>query len=205
MTFISLLKKLPFDVGQAERKHDSAGKTIAFSFVPDGTGKRALDIGCRDGYWSKRLEQKGYEVVALDLEPHYEPALKHNVEHGLPFADSSFDVVWCTELIEHLYAPEYVIQEISRVLKPHGRAIITTPNSGWWMYPIIRLWGWTPKKVQNPDHKQFFTEKSIRNITKRYELIGFFPYAVCFFPIRSLVGALSPTFICILSRDRVSK
>ena len=197
MSIISLLKKLPIDVGQAERKRDSAGKLIAFSFVEDGIGKRALDIGCRDGFWSERLKKRGYDVSALDLEPNYKSAIKHDVEEGLPFDDACFDLVWCTEVIEHLHTPKYLLDEIKRVLKPSGLSILTTPNSGWWFYTISRLWGWTPKKLQNPDHKQFFQEKDLRRIADGYDVLGYFPYAIRFFPIRSLVGSLSPTFILI--------
>ena len=196
-SLVSLLKKLPVDVGQGERKHDSAGKLIAFSFVEDGVGKIALDIGCRDGYWSERLKSRGFEVQALDLDPTYTKAIKYDVENGLPFGSQSFDLVWCTEVIEHLYKPKYLLNEIERVLKPGGMVILTTPNSGWWLYSITKLWGWTPEKLQNPDHKQFFTEKDIRNISVGYELLGYFPYAIKFFPIRSLVNLLSPTFILV--------
>lgn len=206
MSIISVLKKLPIDVGQAERKHDSAGKLIAFSFVKNvqvGEQKKALDIGCRDGYWTKKLEQKGYKVTALDLDPLYQPAIKHNIEQGLPFPEKSFDVVWCTEVIEHLYKPEFALQEIDRVLVPGGLAVITTPNSGWFFYTITKLWGWTPKKLQNPDHKQFFSEQGLKDVAREYDIMGYFPYAVKFFKIRKLVGLLSPTFICVRSHDKV--
>lgn len=201
MSLVSLLKKLPLDVGQAERKHDSAGKQIAFSFVPEGAGKRALDIGCRDGYWSERLKEKGYAVSALDIDPHYPEALTHDVEKGLPYADSSFDLVWCTEVVEHLRKPEEFLREIGRVLKRGGRAILTTPNSAWWFYSLSRLWGWTPRKLQNPDHKQFFTEKDIRKLAQGYEIFGYFPYAIRFYKIRRLVGILSPTFVLVRKSD----
>ncbi len=203
---VSFLKKLPFDIGQAERKHDSAGKLIAFSFVKDGAkdgkSKRALDIGCRDGYWSERLKAKGYEVSALDLEPKYTGALEHNVENGLPFEDKSFDLVWCSEVMEHLHEPKFLLDEIERVLKQNGLAVLTTPNSAWWFYHIVRLWGWTPKNLQNLDHKQFFKEKDLRKLAdNRYDIIGYFPYAIRFYPIRSLVGALSPTFVLVRRHD----
>lgn len=197
MSFISLLKKLPIDVGQAERKHDSSGKLIAFSFVKNGVGKRALDIGCRDGYWSERLKKKSYSVSSIDLEPKYEPALTHNVENGLPYNEGVFDLVWCTEVIEHLHKPKFLVDEIDRVLKPDGLAVLTTPNSAWWFYKISRLWGWTPRKLQNIDHKQFFSEKDMRGLMSSYDLLGYFPYAVRFFPIRAFVGLLSPTFILV--------
>ena len=203
---ITLLKKLPVDVGQAEKKHDTAGKRIAFSFVPivpapagaaPAKEKTALDIGCRDGYWSERLKEKGYRVSALDIKPSYAGAMTHDAEDGLPYADHSFDLVWCTEVVEHLQKPESLFSEIDRVLRSGGIAILTTPNSSWWFYSVVRLWGWTPQKLQNPDHKQFFDEKKIRMLARGWRVLGYFPYAFFFFPIRRLIGLLSPTFVMV--------
>jgi len=201
MFLISLLKKLPIDVGQAERKHNSAGKLIAYSFVPDGLSKHALDIGARDGYWSEKLKERGYQVSSLDIDPQYKSAIKHDVEKGLPYNSDSFDLVWCTEVIEHLHRPKFLLKEIERVLKPNGVAVLTTPNSAWWLYKVVKLWGWTPKKLQNLDHKQFFDEKNIRRIAFQYKLLGYFPYFIKFFPIYSLIGLFSPTFILVWKRD----
>jgi len=198
-SIISLLKKLPIDVGQAEKKHDTAGKRIAFAYVPDApaVGKTALDIGCRDGYWAERLKEKGYRVSALDIEPMYAGAITHDVEKGLPYPDASFDLVWCTEVLEHLRDPKILFDEIERVIRPGGIAVLTTPNSHWWFYSVVRLWGWAPQNLQNPDHKQFFDERSMREIVRGYRLFGYFPYAVFFFRIQHLVGLLSPTFILV--------
>jgi len=197
MSLISFLKKLPFDVGQAEKKHDTAGKKIASAFVGNGEGKVALDLGCRDGYWSERLKEKGYAVNSLDIEPNYPGAIAHSLEDGIPFPDQSQDLIWCTEVIEHLYRPEFLIQEIERVLKPSGRAILTTPNSHWWFYTIVKLWGWTPQKLQNKDHKQFFNESAIRALAQGYKLYGYFPYVLFFLRLGKLIGFLSPTFVFV--------
>ena len=48
----------------------------------------------------------------------------------LPFDDNTFDVLICSEVLEHLENPEIAINEFYRVLKPGGLAIITTPNKG---------------------------------------------------------------------------
>lgn len=204
---ISILKKLPFDVGQAEKKHETAGKRIAFSFVPlvrrslgeggNGTGKTAADVGCRDGYWSERLKERGYVVQSLDIEPHYPGALKHDIENGLPFSHKSVDLLWCTEVVEHLRRPEFLFQEIERVMRPRGVAVLTTPNSHWWFYGVVKLWGWTPQNLQNPDHKQFFSEASLRNIARGFTPYGYFPYALFFLKIRRFIGVLSPTFVLV--------
>lgn len=47
---------------------------------------------------------------------------------GLPFEDSPFDLVACTEVIEHLEHYRYTIREMFHVLKPGGTLELTTPN-----------------------------------------------------------------------------
>lgn len=49
-------------------------------------------------------------------------------EAGLPYADCTFDLVTCTEVIEHLEHYRETIREMYRVLKPSGILVITTPN-----------------------------------------------------------------------------
>jgi len=46
----------------------------------------------------------------------------------LPFADQSFDLVTCTEVIEHLEHYRETLREMHRVLKPGGSLVLTTPN-----------------------------------------------------------------------------
>ena len=47
---------------------------------------------------------------------------------GLPFQDESFDLVTCTEVIEHLEHYRYTLREMYRVLKPGGTLVLSTPN-----------------------------------------------------------------------------
>ena len=47
---------------------------------------------------------------------------------GLPYPDASFDLVTCTEVIEHLEHFRSALREIARVLRPGGVCIVTTPN-----------------------------------------------------------------------------
>ena len=77
---IQLLKKLPIDVGQGEKKYNTAGKRIAFSSVEEGMGNIAVDVGCRDGYWTERLRKRGYRVYALDSKPDYPEAIEYRAE-----------------------------------------------------------------------------------------------------------------------------
>ena len=46
----------------------------------------------------------------------------------LPFADNSIDILISSEVVEHLPEPLLALQEMQRVLKPNGYAMVTTPN-----------------------------------------------------------------------------
>jgi SAM-dependent methyltransferase len=95
-----------------------------------------LDAGCGNGWLASRY--KGlHTVVGLELADANLVrihalgilAVKCNLDAPpLPFADGSFDTVVCSETLEHIFAPDLLLAEIVRVLKPGGRAILTVPN-----------------------------------------------------------------------------
>jgi SAM-dependent methyltransferase len=88
--------------------------------VPKGYHS-VLDAGARDGYYSLQLTQYFDSVIALDLT---KPKVQHERVScvagdltGLPYPDGSFDVVFCTEVLEHIPALEKAVGEIKRVAK----------------------------------------------------------------------------------------
>jgi len=98
--------------------------------IPDNSGV-ALDIGARDGHFSKLLAEQYDPVIALDLEePHVDHprvrCVKGDVTQ-LEFDDDSFDLVFCTEVLEHI--PAHLLKrachELSRVAKE--KVIIGVP------------------------------------------------------------------------------
>ena len=204
--FLELLKKIPIDLGQANTNTNlrttTKGKLIALSLVPDGAGKAALDVGCREGHQTKWLESKGYQVTSIDQEKVYEHCEIVDINDGLPFLGNSFDLIWCSEVIEHLINPAKTIEEFNRVLKPGGKMILTTPNSYFILMNILHLFGLSPQKLQNADHKHFFKLKDMKRLFPEAKIYGFFPYFLCRFKITNLVGLLSPTFV--IEKDKKS-
>lgn len=96
-------------------------------------GKKVLDVPAGNGDTAQLLLELGAQVTASDLYPEFfrYPAIEcvpANLNGPLPFADASFDFVVCQEGIEHMPNQLHLFQELNRVLRPGGRAIITTPN-----------------------------------------------------------------------------
>lgn len=96
-----------------------------------------LDVGCGLGYLTRALGE-GYIRVGFENDIN---ALKinrdtdlNNLVQGhaekLPFSEKSFDVVICSEVLEHLPKgkDEVVFSEMARVLKPGGRLLVTVPS-----------------------------------------------------------------------------
>jgi len=88
--------------------------------VPRGR-KSVLDIGARDGHFSRLLTDYFEEVTALDLEkPAFEfPRVKTVAGDitQLQFSDDSFDCVFCAEVLEHIPALEQACRELVRVAR----------------------------------------------------------------------------------------
>jgi len=104
-------------------------------------GSRFLDIGSYHGFMMLGARQLGYDSVAgVDLKKSVDHSTAVSVRYGfdnrpadlrdgLPFPDNSFDLVLFSEVLEHLtFCPRTIFREISRVLRPEGKIILTTPN-----------------------------------------------------------------------------
>ncbi len=195
--FIELLKLVPVDLGQGAVAETTEGKQIALRLVPLGEGRRALDLGAREGHQTRWLQSRGYEVTSADVDVAFPECRQIDANEPLPFADDSFDLVWSSEVIEHLREPGRSLAELRRVTAPGGDIILTTPNSYMWLFRALALFGLTPDRLQRADHLHFFDLRGIRRLAPDADLYGYFPYLG---PKRTLtrpgwVGQLSPTFV----------
>jgi 2-polyprenyl-3-methyl-5-hydroxy-6-metoxy-1,4-benzoquinol methylase len=98
-----------------------------------------LEIGAGSGWQSKSLADRGYDVRAIDVaESNYSSSGVFPVQQydgkRIPFPDESFDIVFSSNVLEHIAWVDQFQNEISRVLKPGGISVHLVPTSSW------RLW-----------------------------------------------------------------
>lgn len=97
---------------------------------------RVLEFGAGTGTLIGRLIEDGYEcaLTGADLLPRPEGLpekvawIQADLNAPLPCPDSSFDAIISTEVLEHLENPRAVFREWSRLLRPGGGLLLTTPN-----------------------------------------------------------------------------
>lgn len=121
-------------------------------YIPHWQGLRVLDLGCGGGYTCEFLAARGAVVSGLDqAEACISAAQIHAAAQSLkieylqgfaeaiPWADASFDVVICVDVLEHVSNISQVMHEIRRVLKPQGYFCFDTINRTW-QSRLIMIW-----------------------------------------------------------------
>lgn len=105
-----------------------------------------LEIGAGTGWQAKALANAGYEVEAIDL-----PAQSGISGHALsrewpmrdydgshiPFADDSFDILYSSNVLEHVVELDTLAADMKRVLRPGGVALHLLPNPQWRLLSLV--------------------------------------------------------------------
>ena len=99
-------------------------------------GRDVLEVGAGSGHQARALAERGFVVSAVDLpgsgdrlERVY-PVLEYDGTR-LPFPDRSFDLVFSSNVLEHVRELPALLAETARVLRPGGYAIHTMPTPAW--------------------------------------------------------------------------
>jgi SAM-dependent methyltransferase len=134
-------------------------------------GKKILDIGCGYGFLLKEMKARGWDVQGLEVSqtgreytqrnwnvPVYSKPLEHL---GLPA--NTFDVVTLLYVIEHVFNPLSLLNEINRVLKQEGFVLLRWPHTT----PVVKILGPLSKKLDlyhTPYHLYDFSPKTIERL-----------------------------------------
>jgi len=147
----------------------------AFMLSNVAAGERVLDLGSGAGELTAALAAAGAQVIGADVaeaalararagHPGLEFRLAE-IDGELPFEDGCFDVVWASEVIEHVADTARWLSEIRRVLVPRGRLLVTTPDHG---RPRLLLGGIERYSPPLGDHLHLYTARSLRDVLEEF-------------------------------------
>ncbi|MBW4689888.1 MAG: class I SAM-dependent methyltransferase [Komarekiella atlantica HA4396-MV6] len=125
-------------------------------------GMKVADIGCGGQPLRNLIKSCGGNYTSVDVVQNNKNSVDIIADiSSIPLPSKSFDVIICTEVLEHCFDPQKALLELSRLLKPSGAIIITTPfNFGLHEVPydFIRL---TPFYIEYWFPKLGFKEPNV--------------------------------------------
>jgi SAM-dependent methyltransferase len=148
---------------------------VAFLLGELRLGDRVLDLGFGCGWFTAELARAGAAPVGIEVA---EAAVKRaRVRHPgldfrlapidgpLPLEDCSFELVWASEVIEHVADTARWLSEVRRVLVPGGRLLVTTPAHG-----RLRLLLGGVERFSPPlgDHLHLYTRGSLHTLLEEF-------------------------------------
>lgn len=99
-------------------------------------GARLLEFGAGTGEQARFLRDRGFDVVAIDLatsnyaKERLFPVQDYDGEH-IPVEDRSVDVIFSSNVLEHVENPRAIFAEFRRIQKPGGFGLHVVPTSAW--------------------------------------------------------------------------
>jgi len=168
---------------------------------------KLIDIGCGDGYLLKEIAKDfpQIDLFGIDLSENRVETAKKFVPRAVfktgdaqdvPFKDETFDIVVCSEVIEHCPDDMKVLAELYRILKTNSFLILTVPNL-YTLESISKLL--IGKRIAPPPYhlREYSYNQLIRKIKEsgfkilKFQSIGFYiPKMSLFFKSRSLTTFL---------------
>ena len=181
----------------------------------NGEKLKILDIGVGDGIYENILSDCSLgevEFYGVDISEKQLVRSKKYLKdfkivdlnkENIPYGSGLFDIVIVSEILEHVFYPEKVLNDSSRVLKNGGYLVLTYPNSGALQLRLSLFFtGHSPllNYGQNKEHIRFFNKKDILGmITSKvkithYQGLDSFLFGKWNFPIK----IVTPRFLQVL-------
>jgi SAM-dependent methyltransferase len=143
-------------------------------------GERVLDLGCGAGRFLTALGEAGADPAGVEIaEAAAERARATGIEvrlvepdGTLPYGHGEFDLVWCSEVLEHVPDVGAMLFEARRVLKRGGRLLLTVPYHGRLQAAAVALTRFDSHFDPLGQHVRFFTRTSL---ARTLEASGFEP------------------------------
>ena len=160
-------------------------------------------------------EKRGVRVTACDLAKR------------LPFEDASFDVLHANQVIEHVPDVDLFVSEVARLLRPGGRALLSTENGSSWVNIGAAILGWQIFSLTNVSarrlgignplalhrgergelvswtHKTICNFRGLKELCEAYGLSEIRVLGAGYFPLPARLGRLDPRHAHFITVDAV--
>jgi SAM-dependent methyltransferase len=123
---------------------------------------RVVDVGCGVKPYEPWFAPYASEYVGVDVPGNPNADLEGTIE-AIPAEDASFDVVLCTQVLEHCDDPAHAVRELRRVVKPGGRVLLSTHGVQVYHPAPHDLWRWTHEGLE----RLFLTNGTWASVTVR--------------------------------------
>ncbi len=122
--------------------------------APEGID--VLDVGCGEFAVLGQGIEPGDRYHAVDVKEtisvpleRYAPIDLDREDLADAFPGTTFDVVFCGEVIEHVFSPDRLLRQLASVLRPGGLLVLSTPNLAYWVNRGLLVLGISPLFVEN--------------------------------------------------------
>jgi SAM-dependent methyltransferase len=164
-------------------------------------GYRVLDVGCGPKPYYPFFAERATEYVGVDVVENPAADLLGSVE-ALPVEDASFDLVLCTQVLEHCDDPAQAVRELRRVTAPGGRVLASTHGVQVYHPSPQDYWRWTHAGLQrlfeeHADWERVDVRAAAGTATCLAMLLGTYVEIAC---KRAGVGRLSRGPVWLLNR-----
>lgn len=147
-----------------------------------GPGGRVLDVGCAQGTLGLTLAEHGLRVSLLDVRVTNIEYARARYERGdVTFhvgllddatpPDGDYDVVVCTEVLEHVVAPSELLSSLARKARPGGAVCLTTPNADY-LFSRLPTFAAAPQDLIDTTETNSLDGDAHRYLYTRDELIA---------------------------------
>jgi 2-polyprenyl-3-methyl-5-hydroxy-6-metoxy-1,4-benzoquinol methylase len=162
--------RLGFSIAEAERASWFSARITALK----RKGLRLLDVGCRDATLTRHFVDVVEHVTGIDVDPNALEVARNRIPTGRfihmdilsdwsALSGESFDVILCSEVLEHVYYPERVCEKIGHLLASGGIFIGSVPNAFFLKHRLRYLMGArTHTPLEDPTHITQFHEPLLR-------------------------------------------
>jgi SAM-dependent methyltransferase len=137
-------------------------------------GERVLDLGCGAGRFLGALREAGADPVGVELAEGALERARRNVPGAelhllapggeIPLEDASVDLVWCSEVLEHVPDTAGLLSEARRVLRTGGRLLVTTPSHDLPRRLLIALARFDAHFDPLGQHVRFYSRRSLARV-----------------------------------------